>query len=225
VPGAQQDTALFGTALTSGTATVTLETLVSLASLAFSPTGSASYVINPSSGASTLILSNTAGPATISNMGGNNTIAVPITLESNLSVSASTGIALTIAAAISESGSSRSLTLSGGGELILSGSNGYSGGTDVESGTLVVSNNEALADGSSLTVGADAMSIFAAAAVPQTAASASAVPEPGALALLAAALWSAGIYHRFPFRPKAFRITPVAGKCSFQYSISQRQRS
>jgi len=223
VPGAPQDTALFGTALASGTATVTLDTCVSLASLAFSTTGGASYVINPSY-LSTLTLSSTAGPATISNASGYNTIAAPVTLESNLSVSASTGSVLTIAGAISESGSSCSLTLSGGSELILSGSNSYTGGTTVDAGTLIVTNNEALADGSNLTVGANATTIFGA-AVPQTAAPASAVPEPGALALLAAALWSAGIYHRFSFRPKAFRITPFAGKRSFQYSISQRQRS
>ncbi len=48
VPGAPQDTAVFGTALTSGTATVTLDTFVSLASLSFSPSGGASYVISPS---------------------------------------------------------------------------------------------------------------------------------------------------------------------------------
>ena len=137
VPGAPQDTAVFGTALTSGTATVTLDTVVSLASLSFSPSGGAGYAISPS-GASTLTLSNTAGSATIGNSGGNNLIAVPITLESNLSVSASAGSTLTIAAAISESGGSRSLGLSGNGELILSDSNAYSGGTVVNAGTLVV---------------------------------------------------------------------------------------
>ena len=176
-------------------------------------------MINPSSYTSTLILSNTAGPATISNSAGNNTINAPITLESNLDVSASTGNVLTIAGAISESGGSCSLTLSGNGELILSGLNTYSGGTDVSGGTLVVSSNEGIADGSSLTVGAGAVSIFAGAAVPQTAAP---VPEPGTLALLAAALWSAGIHYRF-FRPKAFGAMPFAGKYSVRYSISWRQ--
>jgi len=185
VPGAPQDTALFGTALSSGTATVTLASVVSLASLAFSPSAGTSYVINPTY-LSTLTLSNTAGPATIGNSGGNNTIAVPITLGSDLSVSASPGSALTIAAAISESGGSRSLSLIRGGELILSGSNYYTGGTDVVSGTLILTNNEALQDGTSLIVGAGAAAIFAAAALPQTAAPASAVPEPGTLALLLA---------------------------------------
>ena len=48
VPGAPQDTAVFGTVLTSGTATVTLDVSLSLASLGFSTTGGASYVISPS---------------------------------------------------------------------------------------------------------------------------------------------------------------------------------
>ncbi|MGA2254373.1 MAG: autotransporter-associated beta strand repeat-containing protein, partial [Thermoguttaceae bacterium] len=143
VPGAPQDTAVFGAALTSGTATVTLDSVVSLASLTFSTSAGASCVINPSL-ASTLILSNTAGPATISNSGGNNTIAAPITLASNLSVSASTGSALTITGPISESGGSRSLTFGGNGELILSGPNTYSGGTTVGAGTLLAANAASL---------------------------------------------------------------------------------
>ena len=183
VPQAPEDTAVFGAVLIGGTATVSLNSIVNLASLVFSTTGGASYVISPS-GASTLTLSSTAGPATISNSGGNNTIAVPITLESNLSVSASAGSVLTIAGAISESGSSCSLTLSGGGELILSGSNTYTGGTDVVGGTLVVASPTALADGTSLTVGANATSFFGASAASP---SVVAVPEPGTLLLLVAA--------------------------------------
>jgi autotransporter-associated beta strand protein len=303
VPGAPQDTAVFGTALTSGTASVTLDTFVSLASLTFSPTGGAYYVINPSSFASTLILSNTAGPATIINKRGNNTIATPITLESNFGASVSAGSALTITGAISEGGSSCSLILNGGGLLILSVSNGfsggtavsggmlqlgnasalgagglaadagvidlagnsltvsslsgaagtitnsgsvdslltvsqsgtttfggslsdgttnqlalsltgpgtlilsgsssYTGGTTVSDGTLILTNSEALGDGTSLTVGAGAPSLFdtspgnvSAAASPSMAA----VPEPGTLMLLAAALWSATASRRFPKR-------------------------
>ncbi len=93
VPGGNaQDTAVFGTILTSGTATVTLDSNRSLASLGFSTTGAASYLII-ASGGSTLTLANTAtGMATISNSGGNNAIAAPITLESNLSVSTATGM-------------------------------------------------------------------------------------------------------------------------------------
>ncbi len=150
VPQSPQDTALFGAALTGGTAAVTLDIPVNLASLNFSATNGASYVIEPSVSGS-LTLSNTAGPATIGNSG-SNTIAAPILLRSNLSVGSSANSVLTIAGDISESGSSCSLTL-GGGELVLSGSNTYSGGTTVSGGTLIATNCDALADGSDLTVG------------------------------------------------------------------------
>jgi autotransporter-associated beta strand protein len=71
-----------------------------------------------------------------------------------------------------------------GGTLTLSGTNTYTGGTTVEGGELIVTNNEALADGSSLTVGTASM--FAP-IVPAPVASpaVAAVPEPGTLALAA----------------------------------------
>ncbi len=222
VPGAPQDTALFGLALSGGTATVTLDSVVSLASLTFSPSGGASYVIipavslggvaySPSAGgawiitpasSNYLVLSSTAALAAINNAAGDNTIAAPINLESNLSVSTTTSSILTIDGDVSESGGSRSLTLTGGGELVLSGSNSYSGGTIVEAGTLIVTNNEGLADGSSLTVGDPALLALFGSVLPADRAGAeansaerplagpgttNAVPEPSALILLAAA--------------------------------------
>jgi autotransporter-associated beta strand protein len=80
------------------------------------------------------------------------------------------------------------LSLGGNGELILSGTGSYSGGTVVTAGQLVVMNSEALADGTRLTVGAGGTAVFqlaAAAASPQVSSAASPVPEPGALVLLA----------------------------------------
>ena len=183
VPGASPDTADFSQVLTSGTASVTLDGSRSLSSLGFSTTGGMpSYAITPSN-APTLTLSNTAGSATISVSGGNDTIDVPIDLGSNLNVSATSGSVLTIGAAISESGGIRSLSLSGNGELILSGSNTYSGGTLVNSGTLIVTNADSLPNGSSLTVGdTGAWAAFSAPAADQTAhgsADSAPVPEPG----------------------------------------------
>ncbi len=95
---------------------------------------------------------------------------------------------------------SGSLAMIGSGMLTLSGSNTYNGGTFVESGVLVVTNRAAIADGSSLTVG-DA-SVFPAPVIPaaeingeQSAASppVAPVPEPGALALLTAAICGAAV--------------------------------
>jgi fibronectin-binding autotransporter adhesin len=84
------------------------------------------------------------------------------------------------------------LSLSGPGRLILSGSNDYTGGTHVNSGTLNVSAADAIPDGSSLTVGQGASALFAPAyASPvmiSAAAQVAAVPEPGTLVLLAAGL-------------------------------------
>jgi autotransporter-associated beta strand protein len=152
VPGILQDTAVFGTALSGGTATVTLDASRSLSSIGFSTTAGASYAIGPS-GTNTLTLSNPTGSATISNSGGNHTIAVPIILGSNLSVNASAGSTLTIAAAITENNSGTSLSLGGAGELILSGTSTYSGGTIVNSGTLAVTTANALPSAGVLVVG------------------------------------------------------------------------
>jgi autotransporter-associated beta strand protein len=86
------------------------------------------------------------------------------------------------------------------GQLILSGSNSFTGGASVLGGTLTLTSSEALADASSLTVGAGGVFIYdpsAAVAAPMTsaiavvgaaAAAPLAVPEPGTLILLMAGL-------------------------------------
>ena len=96
-----------------------------------------------------------------------------------------------------------SLIKIGNGTMVLSGSNTYSGGTDVQDGTLVLASPAALEDGTSLTIGADAAAIFAAApaAAPSAPAAVSPVPEPGTLALLAT-LWIAAACYRFFRRRK-----------------------
>ncbi|MGO9108840.1 MAG: beta strand repeat-containing protein [Thermoguttaceae bacterium] len=80
------------------------------------------------------------------------------------------------------------LTMVGPGKLILAGSDTYMGGTTVAAGTLVLTSSSAVVEGSELTVGANASSIFSGAAAAQAASRVSAVPEPGTLALLIAGL-------------------------------------
>ena len=107
------------------------------------------------------------------------------------------------------------LTKVGAGTLVLSGDNTYSGGTNVEAGTLIVNNSGAIPDGSSLTVGAGGAFIFDPtvsgspavglsrdSSVPSSASVVAAVPEPGTIALFLAALWSAAIYRRFSRRQR-----------------------
>ena len=194
VPGAPQDTAMFGTVLTSGTATVTLDCSLSLASLGFGTTGGASYVIC-STDANTLTLSNTTGSATISSSGGNNTIAAPIILGGNLSVSTSAGSILDLVGGISDNGGGDSLSFSGGGEVILSGSNTYTGGTTVGSGKLELANSGALPTTGVLTIGSPGAVVLASGsdidAQPSalsltTLSPVTPVPEPSTLILLGA---------------------------------------
>jgi autotransporter-associated beta strand protein len=71
-----------------------------------------------------------------------------------------------------------SLIKIGSGTLILAGSNIYTGGTIVEAGMLIANNSEAIPNGTNLTVGASALSIYGTSAAP------AAVPEPGTLVLL-----------------------------------------
>jgi autotransporter-associated beta strand protein len=153
VPGTSgSDTAVFATQPASGTSTVTLDSSRSLASLGFSSASATGYVIAASSG-NTLTLAGTgSSAATISNSGGSQTINAPIVLGSNLSVAASPNSVLTIAGSIEETGN-QSLSVSGGGELILSGTNSYTGGTTVNGGTLSVASAQALPTSGVLVVG------------------------------------------------------------------------
>ena len=88
------------------------------------------------------------------------------------------------------------LVKTGGGALVLSGTNSFTGGTVVAAGTLVLENKEALADGSSLIVGN--ASYFMPPLTPAQASAKSTavtpVPEPDTLALAAAGAAVAAAY-------------------------------
>ncbi len=86
----------------------------------------------------------------------------------------------------------------GTGTLMLTGTNTYTGGTFVNSGTMIVTNPAGIEDGTNLTVGNASAFPAAAPIVPAPVAglAAAAVPEPGTLALVAAAALSIGILRR-----------------------------
>ena len=111
--------------------------------------------------------------------------------------------------------------MNGGGELTLSGTNSYGGGTVVDAGKLTVINGDSLPDGGSLTVAAGGVLLFdpmapAEPAVVSAAASPlAAVPEPGTLALLLAALTAGlGVWRR--------RTLIMAHRSRSDYNISTR---
>jgi autotransporter-associated beta strand protein len=90
-----------------------------------------------------------------------------------------------------------SLVKVGGGELILSGTDTYTGGTTVNAGKLFVTNPSALADGSNMSVGANASQFFAGSLqTAPVAGDVQAAPEPSTLALLGVAVCSAVVSQR-----------------------------
>ena len=194
VPNAAGDTATFGPVITQPR-TVTLdEPTVFGGILLDSPYG---YTLS-GSGGNTLTLNNSGGSATITVSDGQQAVDAPVVLADNLVVTGSGTLAIGSSSSIAETGGSRSLTMGGaGGTLILSGTDSYTGGTNVDAGTLYVANASAIADGTSLTVGAGGMFLYdpTAAGSPAEAGSeeiisgrvVSAVPEPETLSLLAVA--------------------------------------
>jgi autotransporter-associated beta strand protein len=153
--------------------------------------------------------SSTSSPSQIIVTSGSHSITAPVTIANgNLDITATGNSILAISGNIADDSNSgsilaneRSLTLTsadGTGELILSGTNNYAGGTFVQSGTLILTNNEALAEGSSLTIG-DASAFTSDGGATSAVAASSGlneplaafpaitpVPEPGTLVLVVA---------------------------------------
>ena len=146
----------------------------------------------------------------ITTLGGSGTIV------NNASTSLSSTLTVTAGGAFSgfiqDGAHSTALTVDGG-TLILGGTDNYTGGTYVDDGgTLEVATASAIPPGSGLTVGTAGTVVFsdppgagatmAATFAASPAGRVAAVPEPGTLALLGVALWSAAIYRRFRRRSK-----------------------
>jgi len=154
------------------------------------------YTLSPGTGG-VLTLGTSSAGGSITVLGGTHSISASLVLTGSLAVSAASGASLDLSGSLSEAlpGGS-TLTLRGDGQLILSGIGRYTGGTTVEGGTLYMQTSAAIADGTSLTVGAGGTFIFdpTAAGSPANVRSgdslvpASAgvvtVPEPGTLVLL-----------------------------------------
>ena len=187
VPNGPGWEAVLGSALTVSS-TITLDGNQTVGLLVFNNSG-AGYTLAAGSGG-TLTLDYASNPAgsQLLVLAGSHSITAPVTIAGgSLTITESNNSSLLIAGNINDDNGSESLTLSGDGtgELVLCGTNTYGGGTNVEAGTLVVANPAALPPGGSLTVGAEALSIFATdETLSHAADAAAAVPEPSTLVLL-----------------------------------------
>ncbi len=136
------DSATFdNTALTAGnSATVTLDgASPHLAAITFNTPSGGGYTI--AQGSSGRIHLNGGGSgANVTVLSGTDVISAPIQLNDNTTMTVTNAAdSLTASGSITDGGTGKNLTLDGAGTLILSGSDGYGGATDVTGGTLIVS--------------------------------------------------------------------------------------
>ena len=157
-----------------------------LAALSFS---TSNYTLSGGS----LTLQSSTGTATVTVSSGTQTIASAVTLASNVSIVPATQ--LTISGNIGENPAGESLWMDGSGMLILNGAdNSYTGGTNVEEGTLYFEQSGAIPYASALNVAAGGTVVLGDppgageyVVARASAAGVASVPEPGTLALLAVA--------------------------------------
>jgi autotransporter-associated beta strand protein len=135
---------------TNGTAVVTLDGNQSAGALVFSLSSSNGYTLSQGTGGA-LSLGTSAG-ASISVLTGTYSITAPIVLAASLAVRPSNGGSLRLGNISQALGVSAALSLSGEGELILNGSDTYTGGTTVIGGLLQVGASGALPTTGSVTV-------------------------------------------------------------------------
>ena len=153
------DTATFGPNEFSGIVVVALNSAAPvLSNLVFRSSNASYWIFETGTTGLTLTSSNGITPAAVTVISGTHSVDASILLQSNVVVSSSG--CLTFSQTISESGGSQSLTLAGAGELIRSGNDTYTGGTNVAAGTLVITSNTALPTGTRLAVGAAGTFIF-----------------------------------------------------------------
>jgi autotransporter-associated beta strand protein len=135
---------------------VTLDVPQTIGQLTFgnSASGNAGYTLSTGS-AGSLTFSNSGSNSLLTVMSGSHVISVPVILTGGLTVTPSTGAAVSFAGVVSQSSGSQSITINGQGTLVLSGSNTFSGGATVSSGTLQIG-----AGGASGTPGPTSVSDF-----------------------------------------------------------------
>ena len=149
-PQAAGDSATFGA---TAPGTVNLDANKTVGGLTFN---NASAFTLSSSNSSTLTLDNTGSGVTITATTGSHAIQTAVAFNYSVTVATASGTQLTIAGNISEVSGTRSLTKTGSGTLVLSGTNAYSGGTSINAGVLEFSSSSSLGTGTTLALGAAA---------------------------------------------------------------------
>ena len=136
VPSLSGDTATFATNIGANAQTVTLDGGQHVGTLLLNPTvTTGSYTIAAGT-AGTLSFDNGASAAQVTNSAGNNTISAPVFLtSSNTNFDIASGTGLTISGAIAGSGKITMTTDSG--TLTLGSANSFTGGIEIDSGTVV----------------------------------------------------------------------------------------
>jgi autotransporter-associated beta strand protein len=143
------DTATFGNAIGSTPATVTLDGDCLASGLIFNNT-TAGYTLAAGSGGGTLRLHTTNASVPVS-VTGSHQVTAPVSLVSPATISVDPGSVLTISGAVSGTGTG--VAKIGGGTLILSGANSYTGSTTVSGGTLQMGSPGALGFGAAVPLG------------------------------------------------------------------------
>jgi fibronectin-binding autotransporter adhesin len=197
MPGSAGDTAKF---LGVGTSPVALNGTRTVGALVMSSGATANYTISGTSSDNLILDNNVPAPtaATVTVNSGAHTIAAPVQLNSDVSITTVGSGVLTVSGKIS--GSGKMLTKSGSGALVLStaslaSANTYSGGSFVDGGTLAITSRYALPAGHDVTIQGNGILILDSSWLPTIAGgtpalgggigNVSAVPEPGTLILLA----------------------------------------
>jgi len=138
------DTATFGSALTSGSATVTVTAATpSVKSVTFN-NGSANYAIAGASGGSLALLNAGTSAALVAVLGGSHSVSLPVSLGSNTGFDVASGSILTMSGIVS---GGRNVAKTGVGTTIFEGNNSYGGTTSVSAGTLLIHGNQSAATG------------------------------------------------------------------------------
>lgn len=138
------DTATFGSALTSGSATVSVTAATPSVKLVTFNNAAATYSVAGASGGSLALLNTGTTPAKVAVMNGSHAMSLPVSLGSNTDFDVAPGSILSMSGVIS---GAKAVASIGSGTTIFSGNNSYLGVTTVSAGRLLIHGNQSAATG------------------------------------------------------------------------------